>query len=226
MMCAKLWRHLLMKLTGKSHSSIAIRKRSVWAIVWSKLPATAHYWKSLDCIFSMALLHPARIWCDIIVSVKWIIQQDPVGAVLVTELPTGYDHISIIKLSVRWCVWKVGEGFPYRVSVTQYIKMGSCVPQCDVPHQWIAQRQRPRVCILWRRGVSYPVSAAWHSCVAAHWSKYQCYKQAPSFYDLRCLKVTLNPNKQTNQTNVMIHILKLSPIPGQVAEHTRTMSAC
>ena len=39
---------------------------------------------------------------------------------------------------------------------------------------------RPRVCILWRGGVSCPVSAAWHSCVAAHWSKYHCYKQAPS----------------------------------------------
>ena len=22
------------------------------------------------------------------------------------------------------------------------------------------------------------VSAAWHSCVAAHWSKFHCYKQA------------------------------------------------
>ena len=25
-------------------------------------------------------------------------------------------------------------------------------------------------------GVSCPVSAAWHSCVAAHWTKYHCYK--------------------------------------------------
>ena len=53
---------------------------------------------------------------------------------------------------------------------------------------------RPRVCIL-----SCHVSTAWHSCVAAHWSKYHCYKQAPSRYDLRCLKATLNPNKQTNK---------------------------
>ena len=42
-------------------------------------------------------------------------------------------------------------------------------------------------------GVSCPVSAAWHFCAAAHLSK------APSGYDLRCLKATLNPNKQTNK---------------------------
>ena len=40
--------------------------------------------------------------------------QDPVGTVLSTELPTGYHHNSI-GLSIRWCVWKVGEGFPGRV---------------------------------------------------------------------------------------------------------------
>ena len=28
-----------------------------------------------------------------------------------------------------------------RSGITQDIKMGSCVFQCDVPHQWIAQRQ-------------------------------------------------------------------------------------
>ena len=41
--------------------------------------------------------------------------QDPVRTVLSTELPT-VDHHDSIKLSVRWCVWKVGEGFPGRVS--------------------------------------------------------------------------------------------------------------
>ena len=41
--------------------------------------------------------------------------QDPVGMVLSTELPTDYHHNSI-KLSIRWCVWKVGEGFPGQVS--------------------------------------------------------------------------------------------------------------
>ena len=38
-----------------------------------------------------------------------------IGTVLSTELPT-VDHHDSIKLSVRWCVWKVGEGFPGRVS--------------------------------------------------------------------------------------------------------------
>ena len=32
-----------------------------------------------------------------------------------TELPT-VDHHDSIKLSIRWCVWKVGEGFPGLVS--------------------------------------------------------------------------------------------------------------
>ena len=39
--------------------------------------------------------------------------------------------------SVCWCVWKVREGFPDWV----WHSLGSCVFQCDVPHQWIAQRQ-------------------------------------------------------------------------------------
>ena len=34
-----------------------------------------------------------------------------------------------------------GQGRISRSGLTQDIKMGSCVFQCDVPHQWIAQRQ-------------------------------------------------------------------------------------
>ena len=34
---------------------------------------------------------------------------------LFTKLLTDYHYNSIIKLSVRWCVWKVWEGFPCRV---------------------------------------------------------------------------------------------------------------
>ena len=30
--------------------------------------------------------------------------------------------------------------------------------------------------------------------MAAHWSKYHCYKQALSQYDVRCLKAMVNPN--------------------------------
>ena len=51
--------------------------------------------------------------------------------------------------------------------LTQDIKMGSCVFQFDVPHQWIAQRQVDPVSVYCDRvGVTCPVSAAWHSCVA------------------------------------------------------------
>ena len=82
--------------------------------------------------------------------------------------------------------------------------MSSCVFQFDVPHQWIAQQQVSPVSVYCDRvGVMsphpvtvYSVSAAWHFFVIAHWSKYHCYKQAPSRFDLRCLKATLNPNKQ------------------------------
>ena len=34
-----------------------------------------------------------------------------------------------------------GRGRISRSGLTQDIKMGSCAFQCDVPHQWIAQRQ-------------------------------------------------------------------------------------
>ena len=63
---------------------------------------------------------------------------------------------------------------------------------------------RPHVCILWWVGrVSCPVSAALHSCVAAHWSKYHCYKQAQSWYDLRCFKSDVKP-KQTNKNGSLL----------------------
>ena len=70
--------------------------------------------------------------------------QDPVGTVLSTELQT-VDHHNSIKLSVRWCV--EGRGRISRSGLTQDIKMGSCVFQCDVPHQWIAQRPAPYVSV-------------------------------------------------------------------------------
>ena len=69
---------------------------------------------------------------------------------------------------------------------------------------------RPRVCILWRGGVSCPVSAAWHFCVAAHWSKYHCYKQAPSWYDLRCFKLSDVKPKQTNKL-ILLHLATNNP---------------
>ena len=59
--------------------------------------------------------------------------------VLSTELPTDYHHNSIIELSVRCSVWNVGKGFPCPVLPKTFIC--SCVFQCCVPNQWIAQRQ-------------------------------------------------------------------------------------
>ena len=73
-----------------------------------------------------------------------------------------------------------------RAGLTQDIKMGSCVLQCDVQHS-----DRSTLCLY---------TAAWHFCVAAHWSKYLCYKQASSWYDIRCFKATLNPTKQIQYT--------------------------
>ena len=97
-----------------------------------------------------------------------------------------------------------GKDFPVG-SDTRH-KMGSCVFQCDIPHQWIAQRQVGPVSVYCDGMGCHVVSAAWHSCVAAHWSKYHCYKQAPSQYDLRCLKATLNPNKPGKKGPVFLTI--------------------
>ena len=78
-----------------------------------------------------------------------------------------------------------GRGRISQSGLTQDIEIGSCVFQCDVPHPWIAQRQVGPM----------SVSAAWHSCVAAHWLKYHCYKQASRDMTSDVLKATLNPNK-------------------------------
>ena len=107
----------------------------------------------------------------------WMVRYFLLSFQLATTIPVHKVERSLV------CV--EGQGRISWSGLSQEIKMGSCVFQCDVPHQ----------CILWRGGVSCPVSAAWHSCVASHWSKYHCYKQASSWYDLRCLKATLNPNK-------------------------------
>ena len=62
---------------------------------------------------------------------------------LSTELPTDYQHIyqlhKVERLPVGECV--EDRGRISRSGLTQDIKMGSCVFQCDVPHQWISQRQ-------------------------------------------------------------------------------------
>ena len=52
---------------------------------------------------------------------------------LSTELLTEYQHNSIIELNIAEKISRSG--------LTQDIKIGSCVFQCDVPHQQIAQQQ-------------------------------------------------------------------------------------
>ena len=39
------------------------------------------------------------------------------------ELPSFRLTTTIIKLSVRWCVWKVGEGFPGRVILYRQVSL-------------------------------------------------------------------------------------------------------
>ena len=60
-----------------------------------------------------------------------------------------------------------------------------------------AQRQVGPVSVYCDGAGCHVLSAALYSCVAAHWSSYHYDKQAPSRYDLRCFKATLNTNKQT-----------------------------
>ena len=121
---------------------------------------------------------------------------------------------SIIKVSVHWCV--EGRGSNSRSGLTQDIKMSSCtcIPVWRSTSMDRTTSDRPCVCLLWRDGVSCPVFAAWHSCVAAHWLAYQIpvkrseetvtslhlgQSSIPLLqaYDLRRLKANL---RQTNST--------------------------
>ena len=96
---------------------------------------------------------------------------------------------------VRVCVCVQDRGRISRLGLTQDFRFGSCVFQCDVPHQWIAQQVGlPLYC----DEMGYNVLCLRHGIpVWQHnWSKYHCYKQAPSRYDLRYLKTTLNQTKR------------------------------
>ena len=54
-----------------------------------------------------------------------------------------------------------GRGRISRSGLTQDIKMGSCVFQCDVQHQWMAQRQVGHVSV-YCDGVGCRVLCLWH----------------------------------------------------------------
>ena len=60
---------------------------------------------------------------------------------LSSVLLTDYHHNSVIYIVKSSLVCVDVRGSISRSSQTQGIKMGSCVLQCDIPHQWIAQRQ-------------------------------------------------------------------------------------
>ena len=88
-----------------------------------------------------------------------------------------------------------GRGRISRSGLTQDIKMGSCVFQCDVPHRWIAQRQVGPVSV-YCDGVGCRVLCLRHGISV--WQHIGQSTTATSRHrrDLRCFKATLNPNKQ------------------------------
>ena len=104
---------------------------------------------------------------------------------LSTELLTDHHHNSIIKLSVHWCVWKVRSD----------IQIGSSIFQCDVPHQWITQRQVVPVSV-YCDGVGCHVLCVWHGIPV-----WQHIGQSTNVTSRHCrnmttdVKVKLNPNK-------------------------------
>ena len=143
------------------------------------------FWKSK---WNIDVLHFQLLWCE------EAFFKDKLKKVIYLEMKNHWKKAC-------WTIQLVNKFF-----TPQHIKMGSCVFHCDVPHQCIAQWQVGPVsvycdgvgcrvlclytvtgwgvvscvCILWPGWVSCSVSAAWHSCVATHWSKYHCYKQALS----------------------------------------------
>ena len=74
--------------------------------------------------------------------------KDPVGTVLSTEFPTDNHHNTVHHRVERSLFCVEGRGRIPRSGLTQDIKMVTCVFHCDVPHQWIAQRQvSPVTCL-------------------------------------------------------------------------------
>ena len=90
-----------------------------------------------------------------------------------------YLYISFMTLIVGFrkkninCCWvrrAVCEGKDSPGRVWPKTKMGSLWnPVWRCASMYNTMTGPPCVCILWRGGVSCPVSAAWHSCEAAHW---------------------------------------------------------
>ena len=87
--------------------------------------------------------------------------QDPVGAVLSTELPTEYHHYSIIEWSICWCVWKAGKGFPSRflLKILKLVVVYSSVT-FDINVSIAQQQVGPASVHCDGVGLSWPLSAA------------------------------------------------------------------
>ena len=88
-----------------------------------------------------------------------------------------------------------GRGRISRSGLTQDIEMDNCVFQCDVPHQWIAQGQVSPVSVYCDRVGCYGVCLRQCIFVWQHIGQSTTASSKHRLYDLRCLKVTLNPNK-------------------------------
>ena len=88
-----------------------------------------------------------------------------------------------------------------RSGLTQDIKMGSCVFQCDVPHQWIAQQQVGPVSV-------YCDGVGCHALCLRHGiSVWQHITTATSRHcrDMTSdVKEILNPNKQVTFDNLSL----------------------
>ena len=100
---------------------------------------------------------------------------------------------------VAWCVCVEGRRRISHSGMAQHIKIGSCVFQCGIITSMnCTATGRPCVCLFTGCVVVSCVCGIAFLCGSTLVEvAYHSYKQGPSWYDLRCLKATLNPNKQT-----------------------------
>ena len=98
--------------------------------------------------------------------------------------------------TISFCVSHLFSDFwrPFALGFTQDTKMGSFVFQCDVPHQWIAQRQVDPVSV-YCDGVAFHALCLQH-CIPVWWHIGQSTNAASRRrLDMNSM---LNTNKQTN----------------------------
>ena len=101
-------------------------------------------------ILNSSIITSNRGWGDSLMDLHTTGPGFQYSGVTVHFLPSFWLTTTIIKLSVRWFVWKVGEWFPDQVW-PKTLKWVVFVFQCDIPHQWIAQRQVSPVSVYWDR---------------------------------------------------------------------------